>query len=124
MLDGELQSTPYIDYKQNPDGIDPTGTGAEISNISSIGEAKDLALVLQTGALPVKFDADRAHRRLGHARQGLAASRRRSPRSIGLLVVAIFLLILYRFLGVVAVHRPRHLRGASSTRRSCSSTSR
>src|SRR5512144_1523242 len=53
VLDNELRSTPYIDYKQNPDGIDPTNTGAEISNINSFTEAKDLALVLQTGALPV-----------------------------------------------------------------------
>ena len=103
VLDGELKSTPYIDYKQNPDGIDPTGTGAEISNITSFGEAKDLALVLQTGALPVKFDPDRAHRRLGHARQGLAASEAKIAALIGLLLVAVFLLVLYRFLGVVAV---------------------
>ena len=47
---------PYIDYKQNPDGIDPSINGAEISNINSFTEAKDLALVLQTGALPVKFE--------------------------------------------------------------------
>ena len=71
VLDGELQSTPYIDYKQNPDGIDPTGTAPRSRTSSSIGEAKDLALVLQTGALPVEFAADRAHRR----------SRRRSART-------------------------------------------
>jgi hypothetical protein len=52
VLDGQLQSTPYIDYKQNPDGIDPSGEGAEISNIQSFGEAKDLAIVLRSGALP------------------------------------------------------------------------
>ena len=60
VLDGELKSTPYIDYKQNPDGIDPSGTGAEVSNITSFSEAKDLALVLQTGALPVKFSRSSA----------------------------------------------------------------
>ena len=31
------------------------GTGAEINNIGSLSEAKHLALVLQTGALPVQF---------------------------------------------------------------------
>ncbi|MDX6507871.1 MAG: SecD/SecF fusion protein, partial [Gaiellaceae bacterium] len=58
VLDNQLRSTPYIDYKQNPDGIDPSsGTGgAEISNIYSFSEAKNLALVLLTGALPVKFE--------------------------------------------------------------------
>ncbi len=55
VLDGELKSTPYIDYKSNPNGIDPSGNGAEISNIGSFAEAKGLALVLQTGALPARF---------------------------------------------------------------------
>jgi preprotein translocase subunit SecD len=55
VLDGELLSTPYIDYKQNPDGIDPSGAGAEISNIQSPSEAKDLALVLRSGALRVRL---------------------------------------------------------------------
>ncbi len=55
MLDGRLESTPFIDYRANPDGIDPAGNGAEISNIQSYDEAKDLALVLATGALPFHF---------------------------------------------------------------------
>jgi SecD/SecF fusion protein len=55
VLDGELKSTPYIDYKQNPDGINPSNGGAEISNIGSFAEARGLSLVLQTGALPAQF---------------------------------------------------------------------
>ena len=102
VLDGQLQSTPYIDYKQNPDGIDPTGTGAEISNISSIGEAKDLALVLQTGALPVKFEQiERTDVSATLGKDSLKQAK--LAALIGLLVVAVFLLALYRFLGVVAV---------------------
>ena len=102
VLDGQLQSTPYIDYKQNPDGIDPTGTGAEISNISSIGEAKDLALVLQTGALPVEFhQIERTDVSATLGKDSLKEAK--LAALIGLLVVAIFLLALYRFLGVVAV---------------------
>jgi SecD/SecF fusion protein len=102
VLDGELKSTPYIDYKQNPDGIDPTGTGAEISNIKSIGEAKDLALVLQTGALPVKFE--QIERTDVSATLGKDSLREaKNAALIGLLVVALFLLVLYRFLGLVAV---------------------
>ena len=74
---------------------------------------KDLALVLQTGALPVNVRRARAHRRLGDARQGLArAGADRGARRAASLV-ALFLLVLYRFLGLVAVHRPRHLRRAS-----------
>ena len=54
VLDGELESTPYIDYKQNPDGI-RVRAGAEISNIQSYREAKDLAIELQSGALPFRI---------------------------------------------------------------------
>jgi SecD/SecF fusion protein len=102
VLDGELKSTPYIDYKRNPDGIDPTGTGAEISSIRSFGEAKDLALVLQTGALPVKFE--QIERTDVSATLGKDSLREaKTAALIGLLVVALFLLVLYRFLGLVAV---------------------
>jgi SecD/SecF fusion protein len=102
VLDGELKSTPYIDYKQNPDGIDPTGTGAEISNINSFGEAKDLALVLQTGALPVKFEQiERTDVSATLGKDSLKEAK--TAALIGLLLVAVFLLVLYRFLGVVAV---------------------
>ena len=102
VLDGELKSTPYIDYKQNPDGIDPSGTGAEVSNITSFSEAKDLALVLQTGALPVKFE--QIERTDVSATLGKDSLREAKMAAlIGLLLVAVFLLVLYRFLGVVAV---------------------
>jgi SecD/SecF fusion protein len=102
VLDGDLKSTPYIDYKQNPDGIDPTGTGAEISNIQSFGEAKDLALVLQTGALPVEFvQIERTDVSATLGKDSLREAK--TAALIGLLVVAAFLLVLYRFLGVVAV---------------------
>jgi SecD/SecF fusion protein len=102
VLDGDLKSTPYIDYKQNPDGIDPTGTGAEISNINSFGEAKDLALVLQTGALPVKFEQiERTDVSATLGKDSLKEAK--TAALIGLLLVAVFLLVLYRFLGVVAV---------------------
>jgi hypothetical protein len=74
VLDNQLYSFPTIDYKQYPNGIDPTGGGAQITGIPSVSEAKNLALVLQTGALPVRFEDDRADRRLGDARQGLAPS--------------------------------------------------
>jgi SecD/SecF fusion protein len=102
VLDGELQSTPYIDYKQNPNGIDPSSGGAEISNISSIGEAKNLALVLQTGALPVKFNQIE-HTEVSATLGKDSLKQAKTAALIGLLIVALFLLVLYRFLGVVAV---------------------
>jgi len=102
VLDGKLQSTPFIDYKQNPNGIDPSINGAEISNINSIGEAKDLALVLKSGALPYKFQPlERTDVSATLGKDSLREAK--TAALIGLLVVAIFLLVLYRFLGVVAV---------------------
>jgi SecD/SecF fusion protein len=102
VLDGEIKSTPYIDYVENPDGISG-GTGAQI-NIGNggIGEAKDLALVLQTGSLPIKFDT--AEQTVVSATLGKDSLREALRAAIvGLAIVAIFLLVLYRFLGLVAV---------------------
>ena len=54
VLDREIRSWPTIDFTEYPGGI--TGSnGAQITGLQSIGEAKNLALVLQTGALPVEF---------------------------------------------------------------------
>ena len=54
MLDREIKSWPSIDFEQYPGGIGGSN-GAQISGLASVGEAKNLALVLQTGALPVEF---------------------------------------------------------------------
>src|SRR5205823_2157795 len=65
-------------------------------------EAKDLALVLQTGALPVNFQ--QIERTDVSATLGKDSLRQAwEAAAVGLLIVAIFLLVLYRFLGVVAV---------------------
>ncbi len=102
VLDNQLRSWPQIDYKQFPDGIDPSNGGAEITGLASLSEAKNLALVLQTGALPVKFIT--IERTDVSATLGKDSLRQARNAAIGgLLVVAIFLLLLYRFLGLVAV---------------------
>src|SRR6266566_4230670 len=55
VLDGQIQSAPYIDFVRNPDGI-PGDNGAQIDmGRGGLGDAKRLALALQTGALPVQF---------------------------------------------------------------------
>ena len=101
VLDREIRSWPTIDFTEYPGGI--TGSnGAQISGLQSIKEAKDLALVLQTGALPVEFrtlDQTAISATLGKdsLREAKLAA------GVGLLAVALFLLILYRFLGLVAV---------------------
>jgi len=102
VLDNEIRSFPSIDYKKYPDGIDPTGGGAQITGLASVGEAKNIALVLQTGALPVKFETvERSDVSATLGKDSLHEAQ--TAALVGLLLVVIFLLIVYRFLGVVAV---------------------
>jgi SecD/SecF fusion protein len=103
VLDGVLQSTPYIDYTDGSlsDGIG--GGQAQITmGAGGLGQAKDLALVLQSGSLPYSFqqlEQTTVSATLGKSslHQAIWAA------AAGLLLVALFLLILYRFLGLVAV---------------------
>jgi len=55
VLDGVLQSTPYIDFKQNPGGIPGAYAQIDMGGGGTIQDAKNLALVLQTGALPFRL---------------------------------------------------------------------
>ncbi len=101
VLDREIKSWPSIDWKQYPGGISGSN-GAQISGIGSVQEAKDLALVLQTGALPVNFvtlDQTAISATLGKD----SLNEAKKAAIVGLLLVALFLLVFYRFLGVIAV---------------------
>ena len=101
MLDRQIKSWPSIDFEQYPNGIGGTN-GAQITGIGDINEAKNLALVLQTGALPVTFvtlEQTAISATLG--KDSLAEAWKAAIA--GLLVVALFLLVFYRVLGVVAV---------------------
>jgi SecD/SecF fusion protein len=102
VLDNQIQSVPYIDFKRNPDGI-PGDNGAQIDmGGGSLGDAKKLALVLQTGALPVTFTtAERTDVSATLGKDSLSEAKKAAL--VGLLVVALFLLLFYRFLGLVAV---------------------
>jgi SecD/SecF fusion protein len=104
VLDDEIRSWPQIDYTDSSvnNGINPAGTGAQITGIGSLKEAQNLALVLQTGALPVKFVP--LERTDVSATLGKDSLKQAWLAAIGgLIAVALFLLILYRFLGLVAV---------------------
>jgi SecD/SecF fusion protein len=101
VLDGEIQSWPSIDFNQYPNGISG-GNGAQITGLESVQEAKDLALVLQTGALPLRFE--QVDRTDISATLGEDSLREALIAGIGgLIAVAVFLLIVYRFLGVIAI---------------------
>jgi SecD/SecF fusion protein len=101
VLDNQLVSAPYINYRENPDGIDGS-TGAQISGSFTNDSAQDLAKILEIGALPIRLELisrSQVSATLGAEAldQGLVAG------AAGFIVVALFLLIFYRVLGVIAV---------------------
>src|SRR5919109_488652 len=101
VLDGEIKSFPQIDPTDSSlsSGI---SNGGEIEGIGSIGEAKQLATVLQTGSLPYTFRTlERTDVSATLGKDSLNQAKKAAI--VGLLIVALFLLILYRFLGLVAV---------------------
>jgi hypothetical protein len=55
VLDREIKSWPAVDYEQYPNGISGS-SGIQISGLGSLKEADHLAAVLQSGALPVRFE--------------------------------------------------------------------
>jgi SecD/SecF fusion protein len=100
VLDQDVVSRPFIDYRENPDGIDGR-TGAQISGGFSLQEAQDLADVLKTGALPITLkpiSEVQVSATLGKQalHQGLIAG------AVGFALVLIFLLLYYRLLGAIA----------------------
>ena len=100
-LDNALITTPYINFRENPDGIDGQ-QGAQISGGFTIQTAQDLARLLKTGALPVRLELisrSQVSATLGKQAldQGLIAG------IAGFAIVALFLLVFYRVMGVIAV---------------------
>jgi SecD/SecF fusion protein len=101
VLDNELISVPFIDFQQNPDGIDAR-QGSQIEGGFTIDSAQRLANLLKTGALPIKLElisSSQVSATLGRQalNQGLIAG------IAGFTIVALFLLAFYRVLGLIAV---------------------
>jgi SecD/SecF fusion protein len=100
VLDNEVVSRPIINFVDNPAGIDGR-TGAQIEGGFDIGEAQDLAEFLKIGALPIELkliSQSTVSASLGEEAldQGLKAG------LAGLILVVLFLIAYYRFLGIVA----------------------
>lgn len=94
VLDGTVESAPRVLER-----ID--GGRVEITGNFTLQEAKDLALVLQTGALPIELqvvDQRSVGATLGKEslRQALVAG------GIGLILVLLFMIVYYRILGLIA----------------------
>ncbi|HJR94304.1 MAG TPA: protein translocase subunit SecD, partial [Gaiellaceae bacterium] len=102
VLDREIKTFPQIDFTDSSLSGGIGGGRAQIQGLESFQEAKEIALVLQTGALPVKFETlDRTDISATLGKDSLAEAWKAAIG--GLILVAIFLLIFYRFLGLVAV---------------------
>jgi SecD/SecF fusion protein len=101
VLDRQIKSWPQIDYTDGSLANGISGN-AQITGIGSFGEAKNLALVLQTGSLPYKFttlESTNVSATLG--KDSLQEAKRAAIG--GLIAVIIFLLVVYRFMGIIAV---------------------
>jgi SecD/SecF fusion protein len=101
VLDGQLITTPSIDYTKYPEGID-AANGSQISGGFTITSAQNLANELQSGALPIKLvliSRSQVSATLGKQalNQGLFAL------LAGFVLVCVFLLLFYRVLGAIAV---------------------
>jgi preprotein translocase subunit SecD len=97
VLDGVVQSAPAFREPSFPGDVQITGNFSQ-------GEAEDLASVLKYGALPVRFDEKQqtvqsVSPTLGsdQLRSGIAAG------IVGLALVALYMLLYYRVLGVVVI---------------------
>jgi SecD/SecF fusion protein len=101
ILDNEVKTRPIINFQDNPDGIDGR-EGAQISGgFNDVTEAQDLATTLQIGALPINLkliSQTQVSATLGSEalHQGTKAA------LVGFALVILFLLLYYRFLGLIA----------------------
>ncbi len=102
VLDREIRTFPQIDYTDSSLAGGIGGGRAQIQGLESLDEAQDIAIVLQTGALPVKFETlDRTDISATLGQDSLEEAWKAAIG--GLILVALFLLLFYRFLGLVAV---------------------
>ena len=94
VLDGTVQSAPRVQERIE-------GGRAEITGKFTLAEAKNLALVLQTGALPITL-LPVQQRTVGATLGKASLSQAVFAGLIGLILVAVFMLAVYRLLGLIA----------------------
>ncbi len=94
VLDEEIKSAPFI-------RVAISGGDAVIENIGSLDEANDVALVLQTGALPITLVIEESST-VGPTLGRDALDRGLYAGAIGLILIIVFMLAYYRGLGLVS----------------------
>lgn len=94
VLDGTVESAPRV--------LEPIEGGeAEITGKFTLDEARNLALVLQTGALPVELTSV-SQNVIGATLGQAALEQALIAGAVGLLLIMVFMVAYYRLLGVVA----------------------
>jgi len=94
VLDEEIKSAPHIN-------VPISGGDAVIEGIGSLNEAKDIALVLQTGALPVKLMIEESST-VGPTLGKDALDKGLYAGLIGFVLIIVFMLSYYRGLGLIS----------------------
>ncbi len=94
VLDGTVQSAPTVNEEI-------AGGSAEITGTFTLQEAKELALVLQTGALPLTM-VPVAQYSIGATLGSNALRQALIAGAVGLLLIMVFMIAYYRLLGLVA----------------------
>ncbi len=92
-LDGALISYPFIKSAVGAEGI--------IDNMGSLEEARNLAIMLRSGALPVKLDV-RDFRAVGPTLGAISLQKSIQAGLVGIGLVLVFMLIMYRAFGLLA----------------------
>ena len=94
VLDGQVKSAPVIRSTISDSGV--------IESINSLEEANDIALVLQTGALPVNLEIQEV-RTIGPTLGQDSLQQSLLAGAIGFLLVVIYMVVMYRGLGLISV---------------------
>jgi preprotein translocase subunit SecD len=94
VLDGAVKSAPTVNEKIE-------GGSAEITGTFTLQEARDLALVLQLGALPVELEPV-SQSEIGATLGKTALKQALIAGAVGLLLIMVFMIAYYRLLGLVA----------------------
>jgi protein-export membrane protein SecD len=95
VLDEEIKSAPFLNTVI-------TGGDAVIEGINSLEEAKDIALVLQTGALPINLIIEESST-IGPTLGKDALDKGIYAGIIGMALILIFMIAYYRGLGLISI---------------------
>ena len=94
LLDGEVLTAPVVNEPI-------TGGKAVITGSKSLEEAKSLAILLRSGALPVKLKVMEV-RTIGPSLGQDSKIKSEKAFAIGIILIMIFLVVIYRMSGIVA----------------------